>query len=455
MDPELVEKFMEVTGESEATARQYLSLTDGNVETAIILMYEGNHATEPERTDPEPEPEVRPPILPTQEILVPSDPACSFPRISNNVFDRFRDFAVETQLQEERMTRRFSILKQPSQRRSNRLEDLFRPPYSILFLGPFLAARAHAKTLNRWLLVNIQNPQEFACQILNRDVWSNQQIQEIVKDHFVLWQVLSSTSDGKRYIDFYNVSKYPYVAVIDPRTGECMQTYNHITVNILIFALNDMLSTHPSPDCVSSDSFSPKKWNNCNETTITTATTSVTTTTSSSSSTATTNDNSATNSKDYDSSTRTSKHLIDSLNDLDSYNNIDDIQSSSSSMSSNESQNTNKKKKIDELDVKEKVQENSKDESCAPKYDLNNIKTSNESVRLCLRLPNGKRETMSMCAANTIEDFINKMESLGYSSSDHSYLVPFPKTNIGELSPEIHLSDTILSPANTVFITKL
>lgn len=87
------------------------------------------------------------------------------------------------------MTRRVAMFKQTSQRKSNRLEDLFRPPYSILFLGSFLAARAHAKTLNRWLLVNIQNPQEFACQILNRDVWSNQQIQEIVKDHFVLWQV--------------------------------------------------------------------------------------------------------------------------------------------------------------------------------------------------------------------------------------------------------------------------
>ncbi|XP_076619343.1 UBX domain-containing protein 7 [Colletes latitarsis] len=443
MDIELVEKFIEVTGESAATARQYLSLTDGNVEAAISLMFEGGQVPEEEHVNSEPE--VRPPILPTQEILVPSDPICSFPRSSNNVFDRFRDFAVETQRQEEELSRRVAGIHQISQRISKRLEDLFRPPCSILFLGSFLEAREHAKTLNRWLLVNIQNSQEFACQILNRDVWSNQQIQEIVKDHFVLWQVLSNTSDGKRYIDFYNVSEYPYLAVIDPRTGECMQIYNHITVDILISALNDMLSTHPSPECVTTDSFSSKTWNNCT----------ATATKENSMSSSTISDCSS-------SSTKTSKHVIDNLNDPDSHNSITNVQSSTSTSSSStstaidDSENINKKRRMNESDLKKQNEGiSSKDTSCKPKCDLNEIKPNSEPIRLCLRLPNGNRETLSMYAANTVEDFINKMESLGYVSSDHSYLVPFPKTNIGELAPEIHLSDTILFPTNTVFITKL
>lgn len=87
------------------------------------------------------------------------------------------------------MTRKVAGVKQISYCKSKRLEDLFRPPCGILFLGSFMEAREHAKSLNRWLLVNVQNPQEFSCQILNRDVWSNQQIQGIIKDHFVLWQV--------------------------------------------------------------------------------------------------------------------------------------------------------------------------------------------------------------------------------------------------------------------------
>ena len=73
--------------------------------------------------------------------------------------------------------------------RTKRLEDLFRPPCDVLFLGTFLEARDHAKDVNRWLIVNVQDQQEFACQILNRDVWSNPQIKEIISDHFVLWQV--------------------------------------------------------------------------------------------------------------------------------------------------------------------------------------------------------------------------------------------------------------------------
>lgn len=442
MDPEVIEKFMEVTGESEAVARQYLSLTDGNVEAAISLMFEGGQAQEPEPANPEPE--VRPPILPTQEVLVPSDPVCSYPRLSNNVFDRFRDFAVETQRQEEEMARRVAGIKQISQRKSKRLEDLFRPPCDILFLGSFLEVREQAKTLNRWLLVNIQNPQEFACQILNRDVWSNQQIQEIVKDHFVLWQVLSNTNDGKRYIDFYKVSEYPYLAVVDPRTGECMQTYNHITVDILMSALNDMLSTHPSPECVTNDSFTSKKW----------ASGTASTAEKNSASDSTTNDYSSSCSSS--SNSKTSRHAFNTLNDSNSHNGTADVQSSSSSLPINTSQNISKKRRMDESDLKKENQEiSSKDESDEPKCGSNKAKTNSESVRLCLRLPNGKKETISMYTANTIEDFVNKMDSLGFPSSDHTYLVPFPKTNIGELPPETHLSDTILFPANTVFITKI
>ncbi|CAK9819911.1 UBX domain-containing protein 7 [Anthophora plagiata] len=436
MDQELIEKFIEVTGESEATAHQYLSLADGNVETAISLMFEGGQAPESLRA-PEPEPEVRPPILPIQEVLVPSGPICSLPRLSTNVFDKFRDFAVETQRQEEEMTRKVAGLKQMSYCKSKRLEDLFRPPCNILFLGSFMEAREYAKSLNRWLLVNIQNPQEFACQILNRDVWSNQQIQEIIKDHFVLWQVLSNSSDGSRYINLYDVYEYPYLAVIDPRTGECMQTYNNITVDTLMSALNDMLSTHPSPESVTHESFNPKKWNNCTAT--------VTKESSAS--------NSSVCSSSSGSTTRTFKHTFDSNNDTS------DIQSSSTSMSVDTLQNIIKKRRMNESDeLIEKNQEICSKEE--PPYEVKSIvdkiKTdSASSVRLCLRLPSGKKETISMFATDTVEDFLNKMENLGYASTDHTYLVPFPKTNIGTLPPQTHLSDTILFPANTVFITKI
>lgn len=80
--------------------------------------------------------------------------------------------------------------------------------------------------------------------------------------HFLLNQVLCSASDGRRYIYFYNVVAYPYLAIVDPRTGECMRTYNNITVDSLISDLNDMLSTHASPESASQVTSNSKNWNN-------------------------------------------------------------------------------------------------------------------------------------------------------------------------------------------------
>ncbi|KAG5333041.1 UBXN7 protein, partial [Acromyrmex heyeri] len=434
MDRELVDKFIEVTGESEATARQYLTLADGNVEMAISLMFEGGRPPETENANPEPP--VRAPILPTREILVPSDPMCSLPQLSNNVFDRFRDFAVETQRQEEEMTRRVTGgAKQLSQKKSKRLEDLFRPPCDILFLGSFMEARDHAKTLNRWLLVNVQNPQEFSCQVLNRDVWPNEHIQEIVKDHFILWQVLSNTSDGKRYIDFYNVMAYPYLAIVDPRTGECMKAYNNITVDSLISDLNDVLSTHPSPESATYVSSDSKDWNNFPTTppkrnTIADQI-----------------------KNDCGPSSKTSRLLSEKVTYFGNENVAsDNITSSSvSNLNAPSSSNTafNKKRKLNECATKQQ-----KDEKL--KSNTTKSETGDEPfLRLCLRLPNGAKETLSMCATDTIEDFLIKMEEMGFPSTEHTFLVPFPKTNIGALSANTRLLDTILFPTNTVFISKI
>ena len=51
-------------------------------------------------------------------------------------------------------------------------------------------AKTAGATSKRWLLVNIQNAKEFPCQVLNRDIWSNQAVKAIIKEHFVFWQVM-------------------------------------------------------------------------------------------------------------------------------------------------------------------------------------------------------------------------------------------------------------------------
>lgn len=47
---------------------------------------------------------------------------------------------------------------------------------------------------NKWLMINIQNVQDFACQCLNRDVWSNDAVKNIIREHFIFWQVCQNVS---------------------------------------------------------------------------------------------------------------------------------------------------------------------------------------------------------------------------------------------------------------------
>ena len=69
------------------------------------------------------------------------------------------------------------------------LEELYKPPIDIIFKGDFQTARESATSAKKWLLVNIQDAGEFQCQVLNRDVWSNEAVKTILREHFIFWQV--------------------------------------------------------------------------------------------------------------------------------------------------------------------------------------------------------------------------------------------------------------------------
>lgn len=134
----------------------------------------------------------------------------------------------------------------------SRLSDLYRPPVDISFCGSFQAARDYAKEQNRWLIVNVQDNSDFNCQVLNRDIWSNEKLREVMKRFFVFWQVAIDNSDGHRYQVFYGINVYPYVGIIDPRTGEEKFSYKNgfkRTVNEFLLELQDYLkanTAHPS-----------------------------------------------------------------------------------------------------------------------------------------------------------------------------------------------------------------
>lgn len=60
--------------------------------------------------------------------------------------------------------------------------------YGLCFSVP-IQAKDCGQLENKWLMINIQNVQDFACQCLNRDVWSNDAVKTIIREHFIFWQV--------------------------------------------------------------------------------------------------------------------------------------------------------------------------------------------------------------------------------------------------------------------------
>lgn len=69
------------------------------------------------------------------------------------------------------------------------LSELYRPPLQLIFQGNFVEAKEAGAGLKKWLLVNVQDAREFSSHILNRDVWNNSKVKNVVETSFLLWQV--------------------------------------------------------------------------------------------------------------------------------------------------------------------------------------------------------------------------------------------------------------------------
>ncbi|EEH44891.2 uncharacterized protein PADG_01180 [Paracoccidioides brasiliensis Pb18] len=115
--------------------------------------------------------------------------------------------------------------------KSGMLAEMYRPPFEIISKLPWDLARDEGREKMRWLLVNIQDPAVFDCQVLNRDLWKNPGVMETVKEHFIFLQYLKDDPRGSQYIRYYFPGvdvqeEYPHIAVVDPRTGEQVKTWS-------------------------------------------------------------------------------------------------------------------------------------------------------------------------------------------------------------------------------------
>ncbi|KAB5522812.1 hypothetical protein GE09DRAFT_493473 [Coniochaeta sp. 2T2.1] len=120
--------------------------------------------------------------------------------------------------------------------RQQRLADLFRPPYQLMSSHAIWDdAREQGKEEEKWLLVNLQDMTDFRCQALNRDIWKNEAVADLVRENFIFLQYDKDDPIAQQYISFYfpnraheNPNNYPHVSIVDPRTGEQVKVWSGV-----------------------------------------------------------------------------------------------------------------------------------------------------------------------------------------------------------------------------------
>ncbi|XP_066967339.1 UBX domain-containing protein 7 isoform X1 [Macrobrachium rosenbergii] len=492
----LIDEFCTITGADKSLAGSLLEACGNNLEMAINMHMEGvqegtsatsNSNLEGPARQVDEEEEVRAPIPQKQEVLVegPEDIAYTFRkrrRVARSVFDKFRDFEAETKRQEEELMaggtpNEFSGDAGPStssslpnashdRRKMKTLEDLFRPPMDLIFRGTFQAARDHGVSKKRWLMVNVQDSSEFPCQVLNRDVWSNQAVKTIINEHFVFWQVYHDSKEGQRYMMFYQVSEWPHVAILDPRTGECLVTWHKLDALTFCDLVTEFLSSHTGLD----ESTSPPKKKSRPE-----SNSSILEADEASQIEAAIKASLAeTETKECAAHSNHSGKVEEDIDDEDDGDGLETFDSDVDiDYSITENKGDEKVKRTFEgerkLHVKtlrnyeengttnsngDSEQTNSCWSSCSNESDWESYlgSSSDPESKLMLRLPDGSRDIVSMPCSSKLMALVKYVGSKGYSNEQYELVTNFPRKEISYMDFDITLKDAGLYPQETVFI---
>jgi len=491
-DSDMIQQFINITGTEETVAKNMLEAFNNNLEMAINMFLEGHnpdqqevHEIPPEVystdsadssdrqkhkkernikdehngviiDDEDEEDEVRAPIPQKQEVLV-EDQYHAIPyqarprRVAHSVFNDCRDFQKETEEYENELKNKWS-----NKRKRKRLHELFQPPVDLIHLGDFQSARNVCNKKKKWLLVNIQNSMEFACQVVNRDVWSNQTVRDIVNANFIMWQVSHDSDEGLHYATFYNVKRYPHISVIDPRTGERMVVWENLGMKpsadqfaelaTLFLAeypnLNDSLDSKDGDSEKSEKSKRKKSVIDLGEQDQLEAAISASMACSSdytkleydSDSIEVENDDDEDEDKD-DKEDSKNKIKTDSSDNKNNDTSVTNIENSIKSDSS-----TDKKNNTEENDMISKVIEN----------DI--MSREGEKATILLRLPDNGRKQILFPLECTLKELSLELSRLGWPDTRYEIIKAFPRQNISQLDQSLTLKDAGLHKQETLFV---
>jgi len=457
IDEDMVDQLVAVTGVERSLATGLLEACGGNLEMAINMQMEdqGGGAPGPSAGQgAEEEDAVRAPIPQRQEQLV--QPGFEGYVMSNrvgkaggggrrvrSVFDGFRDFQAETQRMEAALDTEERLGVSRAKKRT--LEELFKPPLDLLCPGDWSSAKEQAVNSGRWLLVNIQDAKEFQCQVLNRDLWANPGVKAIISEHFVFWQQYRESDEAERYMTFYSIDKWPYVAIIDPRTGENMVTWANIDATAFPALITEFLTLHPSLESPTKEP-SRKKVKTDNVVEM---------------------DEAAQLKAAIAASLAETleRHESESGSDLETFSD-DESNSGSPNTSLNLKTATEKNGHHSNLsngdlqystsNVDNSSQSkglNSSEEDSWRKYlGVIDEESPNSATIILIRFPDGSRESWRQSADSLLKSLLFYVEFKGFSLVNHEVVTNFPRVVVSELDREKTLKELELCPRQTVFV---
>ncbi|KAD7116714.1 hypothetical protein R6Q59_006549 [Mikania micrantha] len=254
----MVSSFLEIAvGQTADTARQFLQATSWKLDEAIQLFYVGNdsgaaavasspyvppldndlpnqitggteHHTGPENVGEIDSNEVRAPLPVKRDVLYDTPTLYRGTRRGYNSHEPhtvvpFRNFEEESKRPGVWETDQGATSTAFTSR--DNLATLYRPPFALMFQGPFEKAKEAAKSQDQWLLVNLQSTREFSSHMLNRDTWANEAVAQTITSNFIFWQVCEDTEEGSKIKTYYKLDSVPVTLVIDPVTGQKMRLW--------------------------------------------------------------------------------------------------------------------------------------------------------------------------------------------------------------------------------------
>jgi len=193
-----IQQFTAITGADVNSARFFLESNSWNVQRSVNAFLGSNEsgpAALQEDNIPPPQPQV------TERLFQPARPS------------------------------RRQLASDSAWSSNSRLARIFKVPEN-LYSGSFEQAADLAASKGNWLLVNIQDMKEFKCHELNRDIWGNEVMQDVIRKNFVFWQQDSESEPGRWFSGFYNASEFPFVVIVHPKSRQIVKHWPHMDIEI-------------------------------------------------------------------------------------------------------------------------------------------------------------------------------------------------------------------------------